>query len=112
MRWGPIFQRPRCEARWLPAFAGTTHLDWAPANSPLHERAVVEPAVEPVLIAGDVLLHRDVDEGLVERDARDVGEGKLDEALHVLVVACLVAFGRRGHRTVDQRVELLRLVAH
>src|SRR5450756_368601 len=33
--------------------------------SPLHQRAVIEAAVEPILIAGDVLLHRDVDEGLV-----------------------------------------------
>ena len=52
--------------------------------------------MEPVLIAGHVLLHRDVDVGLVERDARHVGEGEIDEALHVLLVGRLVADGRRG----------------
>src|SRR5690349_25111694 len=40
----------------------------------LHERAVVETAVEPVLIARDVLLHRDVDEGLIPLDARHFSE--------------------------------------
>src|SRR5450631_554120 len=54
---------------------------------PLHQRPVIEPAMEPVLVAGDVLLHRDVDIGLVERNARDVAEGQVDEALHIGVVA-------------------------
>src|SRR5207248_2926635 len=31
----------------------------------LHQRAVIEAAVEPVLIARDVLLHGDVDERLI-----------------------------------------------
>src|ERR1043165_530459 len=78
----------------------------------LHQRAVVETAVEPVLIARDVLLHRDVDEGLVQRDARDVGEGEIDEALHVGVVGRGVAGGSGGARTVDELVHLRRLVAH
>src|SRR5262245_25240643 len=35
---GPIFQSPRCEARWVPAFAGTTHLGLGPSsfNALLH----------------------------------------------------------------------------
>src|SRR5437660_85730 len=70
-------------------------------HSPLHQRAIVEPAVEPVLISRDVLLHRDVDEGLIQRDAQDIAEGKVDEALHVGVVGRLVAARRRGARTVD-----------
>src|ERR1700754_360845 len=48
----------------------------------LYECAVIETTVEPVLIARDVLLHRDVDEGLVQRNARHLGEGKIDKALH------------------------------
>src|SRR3954462_6005024 len=58
-------------------------------DSPLHQGAVIEATVEPVLIARHVLLHRDIDEGLIERDARDVGISQIDEALHVLVVAGL-----------------------
>src|SRR5262245_51429408 len=82
------------------------------ASSPLRECPIVEPPVEPVLVAGDVLLHRDVDVGLVDRDARNVGEGEIDEALHVLLVGGLVAFRRGGDGAVDVAVELLRLVAH
>src|SRR5699024_12400260 len=52
----------------------------------LHQRTIVQPAVEPVLIAGDVLLHRDVDEGLVQRDARHLGESQINETLHVGIV--------------------------
>jgi hypothetical protein len=44
--------------------------------SPLHQRAIIEPAVEPILIARDILLHRDVDEGLVQRNARNIAEGE------------------------------------
>src|ERR1044072_7511204 len=61
-------------------------------RSPLRQRAIVEPAVEPVLVAADFLLHRDVGVGLEQRDARNVGEGEIDEALHVLVVGVVVAF--------------------
>src|SRR4029077_414705 len=50
--------------------------------STLDEGAVVEPAVEPVLVAGDILLHRDVDVGLEDRDARNVRICEVDEALH------------------------------
>src|SRR5216684_2410946 len=78
----------------------------------LYQRAVIEPAVEPVLIARDVLLHRDVDIGLVERNARDVGVGDIDKALHVLVVGRLVARRSRVASAVDEGVHLLRLVAH
>src|SRR4029078_12853301 len=79
---------------------------------PLHQGAVVKATVEPVLIARHVLLHRDIDEGLIQRDARDVGISQIDEALHVLVVAGLVALRRRGDRAVDQRVHILLLGAH
>src|SRR5262249_57068663 len=78
----------------------------------LYERAVVETAVEPVLIARDVLLHRDVDEGLIQRDARHLGESNIDKALHVGIVLRLVADGSGGARAVDQLVHLARLVAH
>src|SRR5882724_11567898 len=81
-------------------------------TSPFRQRAIVEPAVEPVLIARDVLLHRDVGVGLQQRDARDVGEGEVDEALHVLLVSPLVAAGGRIHGAVDEAVHRLRLVAH
>src|SRR5258707_9797468 len=47
----------------------------------LHQRAVVEAAVEPVLIARDVLLHRDVYIGLIERNARNIGECQVDKTL-------------------------------
>src|SRR5205814_198747 len=80
--------------------------------SPLLHRSLVEAAVEPVLVAGDVLLHHDVDVGLVERNARDVGEGEIDEAFDVLVVGRGVAGRSRGDSAVDQRVHRLRLVAH
>src|SRR5258706_10317275 len=82
------------------------------AYSPLHQRAVIEPAVEPVLIARDVLLHRDVDEGLIQRNARNIGEGQIDKTLHVRVVSRHVAAGSRGAGAVDQSVHLRRLVAH
>src|ERR1700686_2301195 len=80
--------------------------------SSLRERAVIEPAVEPVFVAGNVLLHRDVDVGLVQRDTRHVGEGEIDEALHVLVVSLLVAGRGRGARAVDECIHLRRLVVH
>src|SRR5216684_2647884 len=78
----------------------------------LYQRAVIEPAVEPVLIARDVLLHRDVDEGLIQWNARNIGECQVDKALHVAVVARGIAGGRGGARAVDQLVHLRRLVAH
>src|SRR6187401_3526485 len=60
--------------RWVPALAALVRDTTVTiGDSPLHQGAVVEAAVEPVLIARDVLLHRDVDVGLAERDARDVG---------------------------------------
>src|SRR5271165_2845647 len=71
-------------------------------HSPLRQRAIIEPPVEPVLIARYVLLHRDIDERLIERDARHVGKGELDEGLDVFVVALLVAFRRGAHRAVDE----------
>src|SRR5258708_27032473 len=52
----------------------------------LHQRAVIEAAVEPVLIARDVLLHRDIDIGLIERNARNIGECQVDKTLHVGLV--------------------------
>src|SRR6476620_2591581 len=59
---------------------------------PLGKRPIVQTPVEPILVTGDILLHRDVDVRLEQRDARHVGESSLDEALHILVVAGLVAF--------------------
>src|SRR3954451_25017041 len=89
----------------LPSRATQPHLR-------LHQRAVIQPAVEPVLIAGDVLLHGDVDERLVQRDAGNVGEGQIDEALHIRVIGGRIARGRGIARAVDQPVHLRRLVAH
>src|SRR5690349_9265552 len=54
--------------------------------SGLDQSPIVEPAVEPVLVARHVLLHGDVDVGLEQRHARDVGEGELDEAADIPVV--------------------------
>src|SRR5713101_1923899 len=50
-------------------------------SSPLffRELAVVELAVEPVLVAVDVLLHCHVEVGLEDRYARNVVERELDE---------------------------------
>src|SRR3954468_8142589 len=80
--------------------------------SRLHQRAIIEPAVEPVLVARNVLLHRDVDVRLIERDARNVGEGEIDETLDVFLVSRLVA-GRGGiDGAMDEVVHRLRLVAH
>src|SRR3954468_18161923 len=82
------------------------------ALSRLHQRAIIEPAVEPVLVARNVLLHRDVDVRLIERDARNVGEGEIDETLDVFLVSRLVA-GRGGiDGAMDEVVHRLRLVAH
>src|ERR1700687_596670 len=72
--------------------------------SRLHQRAIVEPAVEPVLIAGDILLHRDIDEGLVQRNPRHLGKREIDEALDVGIVGRLVAGRGRAPRAVDQPV--------
>src|ERR1044072_3735206 len=79
-------------------------------RSPLRQHAVIHPAVERVRIAADVLLHRDVGIRLEQRDARHVGEGEIDEALHVLLVGGLVALRRGGDRAVDEAVHLLGLV--
>ena len=68
--------------------------------------------MEPVLIARDVLLHRDVDEGLIQRDARHVGKGEIDEAFDVGVVGCLVAGRGRNARAIDQLVHVGRFVVH
>src|SRR5580693_8202356 len=67
----------------------------ASPRSPLRECAVVEPAVEPVFVTGNVLLHRDVDVGLVQRNARHVGVGEVDKTFDALVVSLLVAGRRR-----------------
>src|ERR1044072_8294402 len=75
------------------------------SRSSLRQRAIIQPAVEPVLIAADVLLHRDVGVGLEQRDARHVGEGEIDEAFHVFLVGILVAFRSGGHGAVDERSE-------
>src|SRR3954464_3443309 len=87
-------------------------LNILPPRSTLHEGAIIEPAMEPVLITGHVLLHRDVDVGLIQRDARNVGVGELDELRDILVVARLVAAGGCGDGAVDIAVHLLRLIAH
>src|SRR6186997_429664 len=81
-------------------------------RSPLGQRAIIQSPVEPVLIAADVLLHRDVGVGLEQRDARHVGEGEIDEALHVLLIGILVALRGGGHGAVDEAVHVLGLVAH
>ena len=47
----------------------------------LRQLAVVELAVEPVAVAGDVLLHRHVEQRLEDRHARHLLEGDVDEAL-------------------------------
>src|ERR1700712_463405 len=78
----------------------------------LHQRAIIEAAVKPVLITRDVLLHRDVDEGLVQRDARDVAESQIDKTLYVGVVILGVATRGSNARAIDQLVHLRRLVAH
>src|SRR6478752_7172736 len=54
-----------------------------PRRLGLDHRAIVETTVEPICEARDVLLHRDVQIGLVQRDTRNVGEGEIDKALHV-----------------------------
>src|SRR5229473_2179493 len=76
----------------------------------LYQRAVIQPAVEPVLIARDVLLHRDVDVGLVQRNARNIGECQIDKTLHISVVSRHVAARCSGAGAVDQFVHLRRLV--
>src|ERR1700686_5743593 len=58
--------------------------DAASPRSSLRERAVIEPAVEPVFVTRDILLHSDVDVGLVQRNARHIGEGEIDEAFDAL----------------------------
>src|SRR3984893_7073037 len=82
------------------------------AHLTLHQRPIIEPSVEPVLVARDILLHRDVDERLIQRNPRHVGKGEIDEAFDVGVVGRLVAGGGRGARAVDQLVHLRRLIAH
>src|SRR5437588_490447 len=67
----------------------------------LHQRPIIEPAVEPILISADVLLHRDVDVGLEQRNARHVCVCQIDEALHVLLVRILVPLGCRRYGAID-----------
>src|SRR4029077_19680470 len=43
------------------------------SSSSLRERAIIQPAVEPILISSDVLLHRDVHIGLEQRNPRHIG---------------------------------------
>src|SRR5437870_5068715 len=78
----------------------------------LHERAVIETAVEPVLIAGYALLHRDVHVRLVDGNPRNVREREIDEAFDVLLAGLLVADRGGGTGRIDQAVHPLRLVAH
>src|SRR5262245_19035230 len=74
--------------------------------------AIVEPAMEPIRVAGHILLHRDVDVGLINRDARHVGVGLIDETLYILFVCRLVAIFGRCNGAVDESIGLLRLIAH
>src|SRR5262249_16740971 len=100
------------DLRFSLSLFATPYSLFAIRHSRLHQRAIVETAVEPVLIARDILLHPDVDEGLVQRDARHLGEGDIDKAFHVGIVFRLVADGSRATRAVDQSVHFRRLVAH
>src|SRR5215469_1516568 len=81
-------------------------------NLALLEGAVVKPAMEPILIAGDVLLHRHVDVGLEDRDAWHVRKGSFHESLDVLFIGGLVAICGGCDRAVNEAVERLRLIAH
>src|SRR5882724_4187531 len=44
---------------------------------PLRKRPVVQPPVEPILVTSDVLLHRDVDVRLEQRNAGHVRESSI-----------------------------------
>src|SRR5881394_18949 len=57
---------------------------------PLRKCPIVQPPVEPILVTSDILLHRDIDVRLEQRNAGYVGESSIDEAFHVFVVAGLV----------------------
>src|SRR6516225_10272556 len=81
-------------------------------NLALLEGAVVKPAMEPILIAGDVLLHRHVDVGLEDRDAWHVRKNSFHESLDVLFIGGLVAVCGGCDRAVNEAVERLRLIAH
>ena len=66
------------------------------------QRAVIDLPVEPVAVAGNVLLRRDVQIWLEQRHARHVVIGLGDEAFHVGVVFRPIADRRRGAGAVDE----------
>src|SRR5260370_10643926 len=78
----------------------------------LHQRAIIEATMEPVLIARDVLLHRDVDVGLIQRNARNICECQVDETLHILLVSRPVPRSGGVDCAMNEVVHRLRLVAH
>src|SRR6266699_3364668 len=69
-------------------------------GSGFHKRAVVDLAVEPVDVAGDVLLRGDVEERLEQRNARHFVVGLGDEARDIGLVFRLVAGRGRRARAV------------
>src|SRR5438105_6538360 len=71
------------------------------------ELPIVELAVEPVLIALDRLLHRHVEQRLVDRHARHVGQREPREPADVVRVSLRVGVEARG---VDELVHLGVLV--
>src|SRR4030095_4380951 len=71
------------------------------------ELAVVKRAVEPVLVPGDILLHRHVEERLVERYAGHVGDLQAREGAHEVGVLLRVALEARR---VDELVHLGALI--
>src|SRR5258705_7346915 len=80
-----------------------------PRGSVLGERAEVELAVEPVLVAGDTLLHRHVEVRLVERHPRHLQDGEPGELAHEVRILLRIRFEARR---VDQLVHLGVLVGH
>jgi len=80
--------------------AGVGERHW---RSDLGERAIVELAVEPVAVAAEVSLHRHVERGLEQRDARYRGKGEANETTHLFGVFLRISplradVGRRGNR--------------
>src|SRR5260370_3213266 len=61
-------------------------------NSCLHQLPVVELAVEPVAVAGHMLLHCNVEERIEQRDPWDLGERHRDVALDRFRVFLRVGF--------------------
>src|SRR5262245_31451398 len=79
-----------------------------PLRSCLCQWPVVEPPVEPILVAGNVVRHRDVEERIEQWYTRNIGEGQANKTFDLLLVFLWILFESGGLDHLVHRRVLIR----